>query len=116
MKFEQYKRTCTRLTSTTNILHIRPREKTADIYVLTFSEYIQSHHLLHAHGGVSWGYRRVHEKGQLLQVLPLCTTLPGVALNWEEGWEGGWEGTDKRRERAKEQWEGGKRERKRRNV
>ena len=111
MKFEQYKRTCTRLTSTTNILHIRPREKTADIYVLTFSEYIQSHLLLRAHGGVSWGYRRVHEKGQPLQVPPLCTTLPGVASNWEEGWEG----TDKM-ERAKEQWEGGKRERKRRNV
>ena len=84
MKFEQYKRTCTRLTSTTNILHIRPREKTADIYVLTFSEYIQSH-LLHAHGGVSWGYRRVREKAQPLQVLPYCTTLPGVALNWEGG-------------------------------
>jgi len=35
-----------------------------------FSEYIQSFLLLHVHGGVSWGYRRVCEKGQPLQVPP----------------------------------------------
>ena len=43
MKFEQYK----------------PRENTTDVSLLTFSEYIQSRLLLHAHEGVSWGYRGV---------------------------------------------------------
>ena len=70
--------TCTGLTSTINILHIRPRENTADVSVLTFSEYIHIHLvLLHAHESESWGYGGVCERGQLLFLLfvPLYLTL-----------------------------------------
>ena len=70
--------TCTGLTSTINILHIRPRENTADVSVLMISEYIHSRLvLLHAHESVSWGYRGVCEGGQPLFLLfvPLYLTL-----------------------------------------